>query len=76
MAILNNWRIIILACLTLGLAPYFPEPHVLGKLKWILGGAKGMQLMDWFDFILHGSPFLLLIRIAVISIRKSKKRES
>ena len=76
MAILNNWRIIIFACLTLGLAPYFPEPPVLGKLKWILGGANEMQLMDWFDFILHGAPFLLLIRIAVISIRKSKKQES
>lgn len=76
MAILNNWRIIIFACLTLGLAPYFPEPHVLGKIKWILGGAHGMQAMDWFDFILHVSPFLLLIRVAVISIRKSKNRDS
>lgn len=47
--------------LTLGLAPFFPEPHVLGKIRWVLGGADGMGSMDWFDLILHGTPWLLLI---------------
>lgn len=50
-----------LLCLTLGLAPFSPEPHVLGKIKWIMGGANGMKVADWFDLLLHGSPFLLLI---------------
>lgn len=67
---LNNWRIIILLCLTLGLAPFFPEPHLWGKLKWIAGGAQGMTLKDWFDVLLHGLPFLLLIRIIVINVLK------
>jgi len=47
--------------MTLGLAPFFPEPHILGKLKWVWGGAVGMQGMDWFDLVLHGSPWLFLI---------------
>jgi len=48
-------------CLTLGLAPFFPEPHVLGKIRWVAGGAVGMQPMDWFDLLLHGSPWLWLL---------------
>ena len=68
MSPLNNWKLILLACLTLGLAPFFPEPHIVGKVRWILGGANGMQLMDWFDVLLHGLPFVLLIRIAIIKL--------
>nr|WP_262904510.1 hypothetical protein [Tamlana laminarinivorans] len=56
-------------CLTLGLAPFFPEPHIWGKLKWICGGAKEMQLMDWFDVFLHGSPFILLIIALTIKLK-------
>jgi len=70
MDILNNWKLIILLCLTLGLAPFFPEPHLWGKLKWIAGGANGMQFMDWFDVLLHGFPFVLLLRKIVISLFK------
>ncbi|MEQ9262892.1 MAG: hypothetical protein RLP14_07025 [Owenweeksia sp.] len=51
----------VLACLTLGMAPFVPEPHVWGKLKWVAGGAQGMNLMDWFDLLLHGTPWLLLL---------------
>ncbi|MEN8927436.1 MAG: hypothetical protein ABF242_03585 [Flavobacteriales bacterium] len=51
----------LLASLTLGLAPFAPEPHVWGKLNWILGGANGMNAMDWFDFFMHGTPWFLLI---------------
>lgn len=51
----------LMASLTLGLAPFVPEPHILGKIRWVLGGAKGMQLMDWGDLILHGTPWIWLI---------------
>lgn len=51
----------IVLSLTLGLAPFVPEPHLWGKLKWLAGGAHGMQAMDYFDLVLHGSPWLLLI---------------
>ena len=68
--LLNDWRIIILLCLTLGLAPFFPEPHILGKLKWLAGGANGMTLKDYFDVVLHGFPFVLLIRLVFIRLKK------
>jgi len=54
MKILNDWRILLLVSCTLGLAPFFPEPHIWGKLKWIAGGAVGMQQIDWLDALLHG----------------------
>jgi len=51
----------LIASLTLGLAPFVPEPHIWGKLKWIIGGGGGMGIVDWFDVILHGAPWLFLI---------------
>ncbi|MBU2939698.1 hypothetical protein KO494_09125 [Lacinutrix sp. C3R15] len=68
MKIINDWKIVIVLCLTLGLAPFFPEPHIVGKLKWLLGGAVNMQAMDWFDVILHGFPFVLLLRLIILKI--------
>jgi hypothetical protein len=70
MKLLNDWKLIIIACLTLGLAPFFPEPHIVGKIKWIAGGAVGMTPMDWFDVVLHGFPFILLIRLLIIKLTK------
>tara|TARA_B100000497_G_scaffold25300_1_gene29802 strand:- start:2526 stop:2750 length:225 start_codon:yes stop_codon:yes gene_type:complete len=64
----NNWKLIIIGCLTLGMAPFFPEPHIWGKVKWVAGGATGMTFKDWFDILLHGLPFILLIRIAGVKI--------
>ena len=74
MKLLNDWKLIILLCLTLGLAPFFPEPHIVGKIKWIIGGSNGMQPMDWFDVVLHGFPFILLIRLLIIKL--TPKNES
>lgn len=65
---INNWRFVILLSLTLGLAPFVPEPHIWGKIKWIAGGAKGMTLMDWLDFVFHGIPWALLIRLTILKL--------
>lgn len=59
----NDPKIVILSCLTLGLAPFLPEPHIWGKLRWIAGGAIGMKPLDWFDLAFHGLPWALLVRI-------------
>ncbi len=74
MQFINNWKLIILLCLVLGMAPFFPEPHLFGKIKWISGGAVGMGGKDWFDVLLHGFPFVLLIRLVILKlILRSKK---
>ena len=72
MKLLNDWKLVILLCLTLGLVPFFPEPHLWGKLKWIMGGAIGMKLTDWFDTLMHGFPFLLVIRLIIVKIISKK----
>lgn len=64
----NDWKLILMGCLLLGLAPFFPEPHLLGKLRWVAGGAVGMQPMDWLDLAWHGLPWLLLLRLAIIRL--------
>ncbi len=52
------WNLVIIACLTLGLAPFFPEPHIWEKLKMIATGTLSRPI-DIFDLLMHGAPFLL-----------------
>ena len=68
----NDWKLVVLACLMLGLAPFYPEPHLLGKIRWVAGGAKGMQPLDWFDLVWHGWPWLLLLRLLVLSLKTTR----
>jgi hypothetical protein len=74
--LLNNTRLILMLTLTLGLAPFVPEPHIWGKLKWIAGGAHGMTPMDWFDTLFHGLPWVLLLRLGVVAILKRLQKEN
>ena len=39
---------VVLACLTLGLAPFVPEPHLWEKLK-MLGAGTLTKTIDIFD---------------------------
>ncbi|GHD99607.1 RND transporter [Defluviimonas sp. 20V17] len=51
--------LLILACLTLGLAPFVPEPHIWEKLKMLAAGTLSRPI-DIFDLLLHAAPFVLL----------------
>lgn len=72
---LNNWGTILILCASLGLAPFTPEPHVWGKIKWVAGGAVGMKLMDWGDFLFHGFPWILAIRLGIIELKGKLKTQ-
>lgn len=61
----------LILSLTLGLAPFAPEPHIWGKLRWIAGGAEGMMAIDWFDTILHGFPWVWLVGVLIYKTYKS-----
>jgi hypothetical protein len=52
--------LLIIAALTLGLAPFFPEPHLWEKLKMLAAGTLTRPI-DIFDLLLHAAPVLLLI---------------
>lgn len=69
----HNVRFWLIASLTLGLAPFVPEPHIWGKLKWIAGGAEGMEFMDWFDVVLHGTPWLILLYALVYQLLEKRQ---
>jgi len=55
------YGLLVLACLTLGLAPFTPEPHLVGKLRWVAGGGVGMGLVDVGDLLMHGAPWAFLL---------------
>lgn len=59
----------LIAAATLGLAPFYPEPHIWGKIKMLRAGTLKRPI-DIFDFLLHAAPFLLLvvklIRLSVV----------
>ena len=72
----QNWKSFLLMSLTLGLAPFNP-PHIVGKVKWILGGSAfsgehAMKFMDYFDVVLHGTPWVLLLISSLLFLKKEK----
>jgi hypothetical protein len=50
---------LLIIALTLGLAPFIPEPHVWEKLKMLASGELSRPI-DIFDLFLHGTPWVLL----------------
>jgi hypothetical protein len=50
----------VLAALTLGLAPFVPEPHIWEKLKMLAAGTL-IRPIDIFDLCFHAAPWALLI---------------
>lgn len=60
------WAVAVILCLTLGLAPFTP-PHLVEKLGMLIRGELTRGL-DWFDLMLHGAPWLLLISKTVAAL--------
>ncbi|PIE66547.1 MAG: RND transporter [Desulfobacterales bacterium] len=52
--------IVLLAVLTVGLAPFTPEPHVVEKIKMLVAGTLTRPI-DIFDLLFHLTPFVLLV---------------
>jgi hypothetical protein len=61
------WGILIIACLSLGLAPFFP-PHIWEKLMMLKNGTLERPI-DWFDLIYHAVPWVLLLLKAAVTAR-------
>ena len=60
------WSLVIVACLTLGLAPFRP-PHIIEKLGMLRQGTLKRPL-DWFDLFFHASPFFVLIAKGIATL--------
>lgn len=52
--------LLVIAALTLGLAPFLPEPHLWEKLKLLAAGDL-VRPIDIFDLVLHAAPWILLL---------------
>jgi hypothetical protein len=61
------WDLLIIACLTLGLAPFAP-PHIWEKLQMLAKGEL-TRFIDWFDLVLHGTPWVLLILKGIYALK-------
>ncbi len=71
-----NWfdrlplTLFIVVALTLGLAPFAPEPHIWEKLKMLAAGDLTRPI-DIFDLLLHGTPWvLLLIKVYRVALHR------
>lgn len=58
-----DWPVLVILCLTLGLAPFTP-PHLVEKVRMLSQGVLKRPL-DWFDLFFHAIPWLLLALKAV-----------
>ncbi len=52
--------VFVLLALALGMAPFFPEPHVVEKIRMLIGGGL-VRPIDIFDLVVHLVPWILLI---------------
>jgi hypothetical protein len=62
------WTVVVLGCLTLGLAPFAP-PHLFEKLQMLARGQLRRPL-DWFDLLFHAAPWLLALAKGLLALRR------
>ena len=61
------WLLILLS-LTLGLAPFYPEPHLWEKLKMLVAGTLTRPI-DIFDLAYHAAaPLLLILKLVRMAL--------
>ena len=62
----------IVLSLFLGLAPFFPEPHLVEKVRMLLSGEL-VKPLDMFDLLLHATPWILLLLKVTLVVKKNKQ---
>jgi hypothetical protein len=70
--LIKNISFWAMASLTLGLAPFLPHPHIWKQIVNISKGGEMMTGMDWFDLLLHGTPWILLITTLTLKFTDKK----
>lgn len=68
------WRWPILGSLTLGLAPWAPQPHLLEKLTLLFAGDL-VRWIDLFDLLMHAAfPLLLFAKVVVVLATRNARQ--
>jgi hypothetical protein len=71
MSKLLEYRYLIPLTLFLGLAPFYPQPHIVEKVRMLAAGTL-RRPVDVFDLFWHAWPLALLLYL-VIRDRASRK---
>ena len=66
---LLEYKLLIPLVLLLGFAPFFPQPHIVEKIRMLMAGTLRKPI-DIFDLFWHAWPFALLAYRIVLDIRK------
>lgn len=75
MAKLLEYRYLIPLALFFGLAPFFPQPHLVEKLAMLMSGTL-RRPVDIFDLCWHAWPLMLLgYRVVGASVSRTKKHD-
>lgn len=64
-----DYKLLIPLALLLGFAPFFPQPHIVEKIRMLMAGTLRRPI-DIFDLFWHAWPFALLAWRIVLDIRK------
>lgn len=65
---------LLVGAVVLGLAPFWPEPHLWEKLSMLMNGSL-TQPLDIFDLVLHGA-FPILLALKLVRQFQRKKAEA
>ena len=65
---LLDYKFLIPLVLLLGFAPFFPQPHIVEKIRMLIAGTLKKPI-DIFDLLWHAWPFLLLAYRIIQNIR-------
>lgn len=68
---LLDYKILIPLALLLGLAPFYPQPHIVEKIGMLAAGTLKKPI-DVFDLLWHAWPFVLLVYRVIRDIRQPK----
>jgi hypothetical protein len=60
MSNLLDYKFLIPIVLLLGFAPFFPQPHIVEKIRMLMAGTLKRPI-DIFDLFWHAWPFILLV---------------
>lgn len=55
-----SWSLLLPVAILLALAPFFPEPHLVQKLRLLAAGELSRPI-DIFDLFFHGSGLVIVL---------------
>lgn len=65
---LPEYKFLVPVALLLGLAPFYPQPHIVEKVGMLISGTLQKPL-DIFDLLWHAWPFLLIAWRLVLDLK-------